>query len=62
MEIEQALIQLKECLCSELSTNTTSVMIFINHQETKITTTNRTTDQLKANGIYMRNIQGGWIL
>jgi len=61
MTSEQALQQLRECLCRELSETVTSVTIFINADETKISTSHRTKEQLSKSGISMRNIQGNFI-
>ena len=61
MTSEQALEALKEALKKELSDTCTSVSIFINSYETKITTSHRTAEQLKREGISMKNIKGEFI-
>ena len=61
MTANEALTELRKALQKELEETCTSVSIFINSQETKITTSHRTVSQLKNDGISMRNIQGNFI-
>lgn len=60
-KIDQKLAELKELLCDELSDTTTYVEIFINSQGINVNTTQRTPEELKRDGVSMRNIKGEWI-
>jgi len=61
MTSEEALQQLRECLCRELTDTVTSVTIFINADETIVSTSHRTKEQLSKSHISMRNIKGNFI-
>jgi DNA-binding IscR family transcriptional regulator len=60
-KLQDAINALKEIAKEELSTNTTSVKIFINCQGVSFKVQERTAEELKRDGISMRNIQGDFI-
>lgn len=60
-EIQQKLKELSFLLKRDLPAETTSVTIFLNCEEMRINTSQRLPDQLKKQGVSMRNIAGEWI-
>lgn len=60
-KLQAAINALKELAKEELSTNTTSVQILINCQGVSYKIQERGAEELKKDGISMRNIQGDFI-
>lgn len=60
-EIQQALKKMSFLLKRDLPDETTSVTIFINCEEIRIDISQRLPEQLREQGISMRNISGKWI-
>jgi hypothetical protein len=60
-EIEEKLQELHEVLKLYMPKETTSVNIFINCEELRFETFQRLPEQLKSQGVSMKNIAGDWI-
>jgi len=60
-EIEEKLHELHEVLKLYMPKETTSVNIFINCKELRFETSQRLPEQLKSQGVSMKNIAGDWI-
>lgn len=60
-KVEQKIKELQEVLKKELSDETICVELFFNCQGYKLSINERTSEQLKANGISMRNLKGEFI-
>jgi hypothetical protein len=60
-EIKTKLNELAEILKKDMPKETTSVTIFINCEELRFETSQRMPEQLKQQGISMKNIAGDWI-
>jgi len=60
-EINQKLKELKEIFSREISSNVSSIHIFINYQGSKIEIRQQDPNQLKKDSISMKNIAGEWI-
>ena len=60
-EIKTKLNELAEILKKDMPKETTSVNIFINCEELRFETSQRMPEQLKQQGISMKNIAGEWI-
>lgn len=60
-KINKKLEELKEVLKDELDSHVTSVKIFINAQGVDMNIYHRTPEELKIEGVSMRNIKGEFI-
>ena len=60
-KINQKLEELKEVIKSELDNGVTSVKIFINAQGVDMNIYHNTPEELKREGVSMRNIKGDFI-
>ncbi len=60
-EINQKLKELKEIFSREISSNVSSINIFINYQGSKIEIQQQDPNQLKKDSVSMKNIAGEWI-
>jgi hypothetical protein len=60
-EIQKKINELHAALREHAPKDTTTFRLFINCEEVNVETTARTADQLKASGISMRNLAGGFI-
>ena len=60
-EIRMKIDELRELLIKEMPYTTTSVNVFFNYQECQITINDRTGEQLKKEGVSMRNLKGDFI-
>ena len=59
--INDALDNLKDLICSELSKNVTSIKIVMTSDELSFKVQTVSANQLRKRNISMRNIQGTWI-
>ena len=59
--IQERIAYLLEAVKTDMSSNTTSVTIFINCEGAHFESRIKTPEQLKKSGISMRNISGEWI-
>jgi len=60
-EIQAKINELNEALRKHAPSGMTTFRLFVNCEEVNVETTTRTPDQLKEDGISMRNIAGNWI-
>lgn len=60
-EIQQKLEELSFLIKRDMPKETTSVTVFFNFHEMRVSFSQKTPEQLKKQGISMRNVAGEWI-